>query len=197
MVYAKWYLLLLDLKKWHRYAMTVLFLVIFFLFWLFLFYLPLYKQMTMIRMQLNQGKQDLQTNVLERELCKSLLQEIEGLEHAVKAVAFTSLNKTEENIGLIINQMESLAIRLLSVKKIGSVSKGQNRMTLVSLQAEGAFTSIVQFFTMLKDNQCLVQCSHFSLQHEKNDLYMLHAVLKFFSMQRSVQIESPSTLEKS
>lgn len=149
--------------------------------------------MTMIRMQLNQGKQDLQTNVSERELCKNLSQEIEQLQHITKEISFAPIHKIEENIGLITNQMEGLAIRLLSIKKIGSVLKGQNRMTLVSVQAEGALASIVQFFNMLKDNQRLVQCSHFSLQHEKNDLYMLHAVLKFFS----VQIESPSTLEKS
>jgi hypothetical protein len=149
--------------------------------------------MMLIRTQLNQSKQDLQTNVSERELCKNLSQEIEQLQHMTKEVVFAPINKIEENIGLITNQMEGLAIRLLSIKKIGSVSKGQNRMTLVSVQAEGALAPIVQFFNMLKDNQRLVQCSHFSLQYEQNDLYMLHAVLKFFS----VQNESPSTLEKS
>lgn len=197
MVYAKWYLFVLSLKRWHRYAITALLLIVLLLVWLLALYLPLHKQTIAIQVQLNQFKQDLQTNVSERESCKGLLQEIEELEHATNVVAASSLKKAEENIGLIVNQMESLAITLLSIKKSGSISKGLYRTTLVSVQAEGQLASIIQFFNVLKNNQCLVQSSHFILQHEKDDLYTLYAELKFFSMAKELKNESPSTLEKS
>lgn len=197
MLYVKWYLLLLGLKKWHRYAMTVLVVTVLFLLWLFCCYLPLHKEIIMIRLSLNQSKQDLQKNVSEREACKELSQEIKQLEHEVKDFSSTSLNKIEESIGLITSQIENLAMRLLSIKKIGTVSKGQHRATLISIQAQGLLISISQFFNILKNNQWLIQCSHFTLQHERDDLYSFHVVLKLFGLQKEEQNESPSTLEKS
>ncbi len=197
MVYARWYLLLLSLKRWHRYATTALLLIVLLLVWLLALYLPLYKKTVLLQTQLNQLKHDLQANVSERESCKVLLKEIEELEHVTNVASVPSLNKIEGNIELIVNQMEGLAIRLLSIKKSGSISKGLYGATLVSVQAEGQLASIIQFFNMLKNNQCLVQTSQFTLQHEKDDLYTLHAELKFFSMAKELKNESPSTLEKS
>lgn len=153
--------------------------------------------MTMISMQLNQSRQDLQTHVSERALCKELTEEIEQLQHAAKGISVAPSHKTEENIGLIINQMNGLAMRLLSIKKIGLVPKKEHTTTLVSVQAQGSLVSISQFFNMLKNNQSFVQCSHFTVQHERDDLYMLHAILRFFSVQKREENESPSTLEKS
>jgi hypothetical protein len=197
MLYVRCYLLLLELKKWHRYAMTALLFTVLSLLWLFACYLPISKQVMMIGVYLEQSKKDLQKNASERELCKSLSQEIEQLEHETKDISSIALNNIEESMGLIISQIEHLAMRLLSIKKIGTVSKGQHRIILVSTQIQGSLGSIMQFFSLLKNNQLLVQCSHFVLQYEREETYMLHAVLKIFGLQKSKQNESPSTLEKS
>lgn len=179
MMYVKWYLLLLELKRWHRYAITLLGLTIILIVWLITFYLPLHKQIMIVHMQLHQRTQDVQTSIAEQQLCKKLSQEVEQLQSVADKDLVSPKNSLEQNIALIAGLLETHGLRLSSLRKEGIIKDETNSTALILIETKGSLQSIYEFFSTLQKNQYLVQCSSFAIEHERDGLYALQATLKF------------------
>ncbi len=180
MRYAYWYNILLELKGWHRYAMSILSGVGLILLWLILLYLPLHKQIMTMRVQVHQREYDLAACVKEQELSKKLKEQVDQLQHEYNADGVHGDSTVQDTIALVIKQLESSQLHVTSIKKELIKQKDWYGTIPVIIQAKGALHTIYNFFDVLQKNDLLVQCCDVLIQHEKDTQYTVHATLKFF-----------------
>ena len=185
MRYVHWYNILLGLKEWHRYAVSILSGVGLILLWLILLYLPLHKQIMTMRMQVHQREQDLATCVKEQELCKNLKKQVDQLQHEYNVDGMLGEHSVQDTIALVIKQLESSQLHVTSIKKGAAKQKDWYGSIPVIIQAQGTLPSIHNFFDVLQRNDLLVQCCDVLIQHAKDDQYTIHGTLKFFIPQKN------------
>ena len=177
---AHCYNILLKLKGWHRYALSILSGVGLLLLWLILLYLPLHKQIMTMRIQVHQREQDLATCVKEQELCKKLKEQVDQLQRELDADGVHGECSIQDIIALIIKQLESSQLHLTVIKKGASKQKDWYGSIPVIIQAKGTLVAMYNFFDVLQKNDLLVQCCEVLIQHEKDAQYTMHGTLKFF-----------------
>ena len=185
MRYARWYNILLELKGWHRYAMSILSGVGLILLWLILLYLPLHKQIMTLRMQVHQREQDLATCVKEQQLCKKLKEQVDQLLHECNADGVHGNHTVQDTIALVIEQLESSQLHVTSIKKGAAKQKDWYESIPVIIQAQATLPAIHNFFDVLQKNDLLVQCCDVLIQYEKDTQYTVHGTLKFFIPKKS------------
>lgn len=195
-MYAQWYSLLLSLKRWHCYALTVLSLVICVGTWLLCFYLPLERRFVHEAMQLTQARKDIVVCVHERECNKQSMQDMQLLQTDYQTCLFDQSTASKQLLHSLFNQASACNVQIVSFKK-GTTGKDRHHVCLMHVQAQGKLQDIQAFFERLTmDNRLLIQCCDSKVSRQATGLYTMQTVLKQFVAQKIVENESPSTLEK-
>ncbi len=179
MRYGHWYNILIGIKGWHRYAISLLSSIVILLLWLILFYLPLHKEIMVLRMQAQQCEKDLTTCVNEQELCKKLKEQVNQLKHELRADCAQGEATLEGAIALVVKQLESSQLQVGSIKKGQLKQKDWYETVPISIQAKGTLLAIHHFFAVLEKNDQLIQCCECLIEHEKDAQYRLCGTLKF------------------
>ncbi|MEX0849569.1 MAG: hypothetical protein WD055_05040 [Candidatus Dependentiae bacterium] len=180
MMYAGWYVWLLNMKSTRRFLLTYTIVSMLFLGWLFFLYIPMHKYVDQLSSDIKQRKKDVDICTLQETACQKLSHQMQQLKKDVGLDCESLDQSLQHSFATIIHEVEQLNLQLISLKEERQSKKGWYTTAYVELEILGSFIAIVHFLQTMAENKLLVQCNQMLLQLQQDERFLLHCQLKFF-----------------
>lgn len=180
MFYSRWYQHMSAIKPWHRYFFSLCIIAFALICWLLLLYFPLQKSITFLTVHLAQEQKDNQIWVVEQKACKVLAKDIEQLKTQFGAHTLSLEATLQKTIGVILDTIEQAELQFNAYQLADTINKEWYQTIRLHIQAHGSLQAIEAFFELLQKKRLCMQCVQATMQHEKDDQFLLQATLKLF-----------------